>query len=259
MGDEKVKVLFGFVSIGFDNEQRLLKNWLARGDNRSTVEVLTNIVCAQHDEASRVQNDASLHRRNWAQPSPEQLERVFENVPEVLESAKIKPLLFEYLASRIAGLLDAGEQDKVSKVVAEAERNQQFLVCPSCSTLVERRLRNCPNSDCSVGNARAAIARHQGVDLVSTEHVRTPRPAAICPGTTFHYSLDCSLISSGDRPQLTRSRSSDKSAGWSRDVPCAKVVPVEPFFVNPNSHKALRLLLRHIGHECGIKNQGGSE
>ena len=76
-----------------------------------TVEVFTNIVCAQHDEASRIQNYASLHRREWAQPSPEQLERIFGNVPEVLESAKIKPLLFEYLASHIAGLLDAGEQD----------------------------------------------------------------------------------------------------------------------------------------------------
>ena len=34
---------------------------------------------------------------------------------------------------------------------------------------------------------------------------------------------------------------------------------MEPFFANPNSHEALQHLLQHIGHECGIKNQGGSE
>ena len=49
MASEHVVVPSGFVSISFDNEQRMLKNWLARGNNRSAVEVLTNIVCAVHD------------------------------------------------------------------------------------------------------------------------------------------------------------------------------------------------------------------
>lgn len=39
MGSERVLVPSGGIRVGFDNEQRLLKNWLARGSNRSSVEV----------------------------------------------------------------------------------------------------------------------------------------------------------------------------------------------------------------------------
>ena len=40
MASERVPIIAGFVTVGFDNEQRILKNWLARGSNYSSVEVL---------------------------------------------------------------------------------------------------------------------------------------------------------------------------------------------------------------------------
>ena len=68
-----------------------------------------------------------------------------------------------------------GVTDRVAKAVANAERDCQFLICPSCGTLAERRLRNCPNQACVVGNVRTAIAKEH---VVSTEHVRAPRQSA---------------------------------------------------------------------------------
>ena len=260
MGSEKVKVPCGFVSIGFDNEQRLLRNWLARGNNRSTVEVLTNVVCAAHDEKSKVQEDPSLHRRNWRQPSAEELKKVFDDKPDIFSSADIKSSLFEYMNERIAELVAVGQDDEVSKSIADEENHRAYLVCPSCNTNVERRLRNCPN--CDIGNVRQAIARNEGIDVVSTERVRTHRPRTVPPGTTFHYFVD----QSGSMPCLRRSSSAQDgstsesiSSDSCQEVPRAHVVPIEPYFVNPNSHEALRRLLRHIGQECGVKGVGGSE
>ncbi len=96
MGNYKVAVPTGFITVGFDNEQRLLKNWLARGSNRSSVEVLTNIVCAVHDKEIKAQKDSSLHRRSWENPSADYLVAVFDAVKDPLDSSLVKPLFFEY-------------------------------------------------------------------------------------------------------------------------------------------------------------------
>ena len=79
MASEPVVVPSGFVTVSFDNEQRLLKNWLARGSNRSAIDVLTNIVCAVHDTNSTVQSNPSFHRRHWQKPSADDLLSVFNN------------------------------------------------------------------------------------------------------------------------------------------------------------------------------------
>ena len=198
--------LQAFVSVGFDNEQRILKNWLARGSNRSSVEVLTNLVCAVHDEKSDVQLDGSLHPRSWRNPTAHDLLHVFASATDPLDSPLIRPLLFEYLQSRIDALVHAGVEDNVSKLVAEAERDRQFLQCPSCKTLVERRLRNCPNETRVVGHVRAAIAKDQGVDLISTEHVRATRVSERA-GKNVVYSVK----ESESGPALQRTSSSLKS------------------------------------------------
>ena len=107
-----------------------------------------------------------------------------------------------------------------------------------------------------VGNVRAAIAKDQGVDVISTEHVRAARVSQRA-GKSVVYSIK----ESESGPALQR-RSSLLKSSTSCDgasLPCAEVVPVEPFFVNPNSHEAVRRLLRHIGRECGIKSMGGSD
>ena len=158
MASNKVAVPPGFVSTGFDNEQRLLKNWLARGANRSSVEVLTNLVCAVHDKAKDVQSKGSLHRRCWRVPADGELLNVFQSILGPLQSEQIKLFLDEYLKGRINGLLAAGVHDNVARLVETAERERLYLQCPSCGTYVERRLRNCPNDACSVGNVRAALA-----------------------------------------------------------------------------------------------------
>ena len=49
LGGEPLKVPSGTILVTFDNEQRLLKNYLSRGSNRSRLDVLTNICCATTD------------------------------------------------------------------------------------------------------------------------------------------------------------------------------------------------------------------
>ena len=258
MASNKVAVPPGFVSIGFDNEQRLLKNWLARGANRSSVEVLTNLVCAVHDKAKDVQSKGSLHRRCWRVPADGELLSVFQSILGPLQSEQIKLFLDEYLKGRINGLLAAGVHDNVARLVETAERERLYLQCPSCGTYVERRLRNCPNDACSVGNVRAALAEERGVDLVSTEHSRVSRQPTVRAGTRFVYTVEQGECGPVIRRSMSSCSTSESSAS-SQKVSPAVLVPIEPYFVNPNSHEALRRLLRHIGSECGIKGIGGSD
>ena len=49
---EVITVPKGVLVVAFDNEQRLLKNYLSRGTNRSQLYVLTNICCSVIDEES---------------------------------------------------------------------------------------------------------------------------------------------------------------------------------------------------------------
>ena len=84
MASEHVVVPSGFVSISFDNEQRLLKNWLARGNNRSAIEVLTNIVCAVHDPTCEAQLNTAYHSRHWRRSSGNELVEVFDKVKGTL-------------------------------------------------------------------------------------------------------------------------------------------------------------------------------
>ena len=54
LGGEPLEVPDGFILVAFDNEQRLLKNYLARGSNRSRMDVLTNVCCAVVDSESDI-------------------------------------------------------------------------------------------------------------------------------------------------------------------------------------------------------------
>ena len=46
LSSSPLQVPSGMLVVAFDNEQRLLKNYLSRGANRSRIDVLTNIICA---------------------------------------------------------------------------------------------------------------------------------------------------------------------------------------------------------------------
>ncbi len=59
LGGSVLEVPDGLIVVAFDNEQRLLRNYLARGTNRSRLEILTNICCAIVDETSDAQSDSS--------------------------------------------------------------------------------------------------------------------------------------------------------------------------------------------------------
>ena len=144
MGGEPLAVPSGLITVGCDNEQRLLKNWLARGGNRSQVEVLTNILCAVHSSPSVGQTDHSLHRASWKYPSTERLQKVFHSVADEMSNDVFRDNLCKFVQIRINALKNS-EVDDVAYLLEEQRHTREYLVCPACGTNMERRLRNCPN------------------------------------------------------------------------------------------------------------------
>ena len=158
MSSSPLVVPDGFISRGFDNQQRLLKNWLARGTNRSQAEVLTNVLCAVHDERLHVQKDARFHRRSWNFPDVHEIRSIF-NQPSDLKfgNAEAEECLRDYIQVRLDQLRADGVSDKVSAFIEKQNRDAAFLECPGCHVVIERNRRNCQNPEFPVQNVRAAL------------------------------------------------------------------------------------------------------
>ena len=187
IGGEELVVPSGFVSAAFDNEQRIMHSYLARGRNRSACDVLTNVVYVQHS-AANVQNDEQLHHRYWSYPSENTILKVIQDKP--LESCISNDHLLDYLQERIIALQSAGRTDRVDKLLGEQEESQLYITCPGCKTKVDKKKRNCPNTDCPVKSIRAAVAEAAGKSHLSTEVEAPPRRATVRSGTSFHYILE---------------------------------------------------------------------
>ena len=174
LGGEPLAVPKGLVLIAFDNEQRLLRNYLSRGSNRSRLDIITNVCCAVLDGQNAMQQDQSLHRRQWKQPNADS---IIENMAlkDVLGEAAFCDLLFPYLRPRIACLKAAGPNDKVKTLIESLEKEKNHIQCPGCGQLYDKKKRNCSNSNCHVRNVRQARAEASGVSHVSTEQVKVSK------------------------------------------------------------------------------------
>ena len=254
MGSQPLVVPDGFITVGFDNEQRLLRNWLARGANRSKAEVLTTVLCAVHKDNGE-QDDKALHRRHWTFPTANELQDVFKGVESILDHPEMAACLFDYLKPHLVALKEAGQADSVSILVEKEKIDAEFIKCPGCGSLMKKQLRNCRNPACKVKNVRAEIRKEAGVG-VSTEVPSLSKKPSVGKGTVFSFSFDTATRS------LQRSTGSVLSSGCSTSV-CnvqqADIRLLEPCFVNPNSHEAVRVLLNQIGVSSGVRQCGGSK
>lgn len=166
MGSSPLVVPGGFISVGFDNEQCLLKNWLARGANRSQAEVLTNLLCAVHDESSSAQHDPRFHRRHWKSPGVDEIRSVFSQASDQhFSSTEAEECLRDYIQVRLDQLKADEISDKVSSFIEKQKREAAFLECPGCHVLMERDRRNCQNPECPVRNVREALKQNVCVKL----------------------------------------------------------------------------------------------
>eukprot|EP00117_Sycon_ciliatum_P022587 scpid13785/ scgid0778/ len=159
LGGEPVKVPRGFVTVGFDNEQRQMRSYLSRGANRSTYEILTNVVYALHS-AQDLQSVENYHMRHWSFPSEEQLLEALRGPAPTSPASPMHSYLASYVGNRIAGLAMEHNNgcDPVVRFRQEEEASRSFIVCPGCQKQYEKRKVKCSNSECAVTNIRAAIA-----------------------------------------------------------------------------------------------------
>jgi len=256
LGGEPLSVPQGLILVAFDNEQRLLRNYLSRGNNRSRLDILTNVCCAVLNKDNTLQQKENLHPRNWTYPSASQ---VVANcvVTDVLSQKKFCELLFPYINSRIGALTAAGPNDEVEGLIKTLSNEKNFIQCPGCGQLYDKKKRNCNNEDCHVKNVRQAIAEASGVSRVSTEHQRVTRSNKRHV-RVFEYGPE---VTQGSQEKSLQLKVVQK-VSESETVPSvqkAEVHMMEPCFVNPNSHQAVTVLLRQIGESSRVVQCGGKE
>ena len=142
----------------------------------------------------------------------------------------------------------------------QMEKDKTVLQCPACGVFVSRNKRNCDNPDCSVGNIRKAIAEANQESRISTERQRQKKVVTCRPRVTRYDAVMSTTDPNTSTLQLKR-RASDVPCHRD-DEPCTKkehVTLLEPCFVNPNSHEAVEVILRNLGHSAGLKQYGGDK
>ena len=247
LSSSPLQVPSGMLVVAFDNEQRLLKNYLSHGANRSRIDVLTNIICAVFD-GKNLEQQSELHPSNWKRPTAEKLADAC-CVEDVMVEEEFKSLLFPYIEDQIRALVAAGSDDGVKHLQQEIEKERKFIKCPNCNALIEKRKRNCTN--CDVGNVRKAIAQAEGSTRVSTEHVRSKKPTHSLKLSRYE---PCTHVTGGVEQVVLKSTKLNRPS--TERVKPAKISLVEPLFVNPNSHDAVRALFDHLGRVCGVNGDG---
>ena len=232
----------GVVQVVFDNEQRLVKSYLTRGDTKVKLDIFTNVLGVVLPEPDELNHRQDFKTSKW--PIPKQ-EDVLQNlvVPRATSHTVAESGLRKYVASHL-NYISSLESDPVAELIESKEENRSTLECPECHTKYERRVRNSKNPQCSVVNIRAAKASR--ADTVVREFHREPR-THVAPRTFLWSSAE-----SEGRVRVARSEQEDEVAV--PPVSEANCVLLEPCFVNPASLAALKELLRHVG-ELGDVSQ----
>ena len=84
LSSEPLRVPDGFILVAYDNKQRLLRNYLARGANCSRLDVLTNMACVVIDGNSSVENHPPLHPDAWSTVKADDLANACDAVNDLL-------------------------------------------------------------------------------------------------------------------------------------------------------------------------------
>ena len=137
LSSSPLQVPSGMLVVAFDNEQRLLKNFLSRGANRSRIDVLTNIMCAVF-EGKNLEQQSELHPSNWKRPTAEKLaDACF--VEDVIVAGDFKSLLFPYIENQIRALVAAESDDGGKHLQQEIENERRFIQCPNCNDMIKKK------------------------------------------------------------------------------------------------------------------------
>ena len=239
----------GVLAVAFDNEQRLVKNYLTRHRGRVSVDIITNVVTCVLPESSDLNQREDFKICHWKTASNSVMQAALK-VPDLTSSPEAKQLRDKYVADRLP--YACGGRDKVDDLVnADDERT---IRCPECNSVYPLLTRNCKNQVCEVTNIREAISARKSVVTEVYREARQIRREAIVTVRPQISDLSGTQVVG----QLVRHVESEKESD-SQSVRPADVHLMEPCFVNPASLKAVEELLRHIGRHAGIVRYGGKE
>ena len=244
---EEAKVPDGLVHIVFDNEHRLVKNYLTRGDAKVKLDIFTNVLGVILPETPDLNHRVDFKPSQWILPSNEVILDALE-VPTVENHNKALQLCLQYMNSHLE-YVSSVKDDPVDQLIHEKKRDRNTIQCPECHSVYDIKVRNCKNPDCPVVNIRAVKSAQVGSVVHEVHHKHAPR-------TSSHTYLWDSTVIEG-RVHVVWTEQEDESA--TPCVPTAKCVLVEPCFVNPSSLEAVKELMRHVGQLGSVTQYGGKK
>ena len=107
----------GVVHIAFDNEQRLVKNYLTRADGKVTLDTFTNILAMKLRHLAELNTRSDFKTCNWRLPSKEEMLSALD-IPTADSHPKAAELLGLYLNSHLDAVKNLGE-DPVTEFLKE--------------------------------------------------------------------------------------------------------------------------------------------
>ena len=244
---EPAMVPDGVVHVALDNEQRLVKNYLTRGDTKVRLDIFANILGIILPEPTVLNLRKDFQSTFWQVPSEESMVTAL-SVPTIESNAKASQILFEYLHSHLDVVKNLNK-DPVERIIEEQKEKKETIQCPSCKSVYNIKVRNCKNAQCPVINIRAARGAEQGV---SVEVHRPQRTRVSSQVVTWTSSVqDC-------RVTLTSTVQGQSVQQVPLSSP-AKTKLIEPCFVNPSSRAAVKESMRHVGELASVTEYGGEK
>ena len=156
---EPAHVPDGVVSLAFDNEQRLCKNYLTRHTGKVVLDIMSNVVACDLPEPESLNLREEFKINHWQRPEKDVMVKHLK-VPEVHQHSNAKAVLDSYVSGRMLGVFS--EQDPVLRVL-ERHQERSTIQCPGCKCVYDKKVRNCRNVECDVTNIREAISQETSV------------------------------------------------------------------------------------------------
>lgn len=251
---EPISAPKGVLAVAFDNEQRLVKNYLTRSKGKATIDIISNVVAFVLPEDNSLSHREDFKISHWKTAEPKDMHKLLK-LPSVNCCAQANQLRWDYIHGRLQGILKAGLNDKVATLVLQDE-DANTIQCPKCKAVYPRLTRNCKTVGCDVGNIRHALSSSRSVIHEVHRSARSSQREGV-------LLMRPNIVEVSGTPTIghvatERADVVEKSActGTARPV---HVHLLEPCFVNPASLEAVQVLLRHVGQHAGVKQYGGTE
>ncbi|XP_070546572.1 uncharacterized protein [Ptychodera flava] len=255
----------GDLAIAFDNDQIVQKQYEVKAGGKPRVSILTS-VCYVVFGLRGLQLQQDLAPSNWMQHSnalinkeikedlmktllaKERLRAAFAVVRK--EMKKQTQIALEEVVRQQCNEESGVIVDDIDKRIEEMRHRKDVKICPACSTEMKKTARKCPNTQCGE-NFKDITEKLSGKQNLGTMLIR--------PTREDHGKMKSFVVmvsETGAEADVTE-RANETGGIYSHlqsghiEGP-VKVSCAEPIFVNPNSQKTVRQVLKTIGEAGNI-------